>query len=215
MARRPPGTRARLRRSMGARSRRSVDQQRRVADVPAVRCDDLEHLVLKIRFPDREGLHEDEALRRWDGDGAVRLIDHDPERRALLLERCEPGAPLSSEDPDEALGVLIGLLPRVWVPAGPPFRPLADEAADLTAELIEHWERTGRTVDAADPGSGGSLRAPRVDAGGAGAREPGPARRQRARRRAGALAASSVLPRSFAAASWDTAAIWSCTGSTA
>ena len=39
---------------------------------------------------------------------------------------------MSSEDPDEALGVLIGLLPRLWVPAGPPFRPLADEAADLS-----------------------------------------------------------------------------------
>jgi streptomycin 6-kinase len=93
-----------------------------------------ERLVLKIRFPDREGLYEADALRRWDGDGAVRLIDDDPERRAMLLERCDPGSPLSTIDPAAALGVLIELLPRSWVPAGAPFRSLADEAADLTAD---------------------------------------------------------------------------------
>jgi streptomycin 6-kinase len=106
-----------------------------------------ERVVLKIRFPDREGLYQADALRRWDGDGAVRLIDHDPERRAMLLERCDPGTPLSTIDPAAALGVLIGLLPRSWVPAGAPFRPLADEAADLTAEMLDDWERTERSVE--------------------------------------------------------------------
>ena len=106
-----------------------------------------ERLVLKIQFPDREGRHEAEALRRWNGDGAVRLVDNDPDVRALLLERCEPGTPLSAEEPDVALDVVIGLLPRLWIPAGAPFRPLAEEGADLTVELLEHWQRTGRTVD--------------------------------------------------------------------
>ena len=40
---------------------------------------------------DFESVHEPEALRFWDGHGAVRLIAHDPERKALLLERCVPG----------------------------------------------------------------------------------------------------------------------------
>ena len=44
-------------------------------------------VVLKIQFPDREAEHEAEALRVWEGDGAVRLLEHDPERHALLLER--------------------------------------------------------------------------------------------------------------------------------
>ena len=106
-----------------------------------------ERVVLKIQFPDREGLHQADVLRRWDGDGAVRLVDHDPERRAMLLERCDPGTPLSTIDPAAALGVLIELLPRSWVPAGAPFRSLADESAELTAEMLDQWERTERSVD--------------------------------------------------------------------
>ncbi len=113
--------------------------------MPASR--DGESLVLKIQFPDREGRHEAAALARWGGDGAVRLVDHDPDRRALLLERCLPGTPLTTIHPERALDVVIGLLPRLWVPAAAPFRSLADEAAELTRELVAHWERTGRIVD--------------------------------------------------------------------
>ena len=32
----------------------------------------------------------------WDGDGAVRLLARDETGDALLLERCEPGTPLSA-----------------------------------------------------------------------------------------------------------------------
>jgi streptomycin 6-kinase len=113
--------------------------------MPAER--DGEVVVLKIGIPDREGEFEAEALRRHDGRGAVRLLDDDRETRAMLLERCLPGTPLTEEEPEAALDVLIQLLPRLWLPAGPPFRPLADEVADLTIEMREHWERTGRSVD--------------------------------------------------------------------
>jgi streptomycin 6-kinase len=37
-------------------------------------------VVLKIQFPDHESEHEAEALRVWDGDGAVRLLEHDARR---------------------------------------------------------------------------------------------------------------------------------------
>ncbi|MGZ8614582.1 MAG: aminoglycoside phosphotransferase family protein [Actinomycetota bacterium] len=113
--------------------------------MPAER--DGESVVLKIGIPDREGEFEGEALRRLDGNGAVRLFDDDPPTRAMLLERCFPGTPLTQQDPGAALDVLIGLLPRLWIPAGEPFRSLADEAADLIVEMREHWERTGRTVE--------------------------------------------------------------------
>ena len=33
--------------------------------------------VLKVPFPDRENEHEADALERWDGRGAVRLLAHD------------------------------------------------------------------------------------------------------------------------------------------
>lgn len=103
--------------------------------------------VLKIGIPDREGEFEAEALRRLSGSGAVFLLDEDPMCWVMLLERCLPGTPLTREEPEAALDVVIGLLPRLWIPAGAPFRPLADEVADLTVEMREHWERTGRTVD--------------------------------------------------------------------
>ncbi len=85
--------------------------------------------VLKIQYPHRESEHEAEALALWNGEGAVRLLAHDPQRHALLLERCEPGTLLSALPAQEALGVLIELLPRLWKPGGAPFRPLEEEAA--------------------------------------------------------------------------------------
>jgi streptomycin 6-kinase len=93
--------------------------------------------VLKLIYPDRETEQEADALERWDGDGAVRLLARDDERRAVLLERAEPGTPLGEGSPDP-LGVLIDLLPRLWK-SGDGFRPLADEAA--------HWlEGEARTI---------------------------------------------------------------------
>jgi streptomycin 6-kinase len=83
--------------------------------------------VLKLQHSHREDEQEADALERWDGDGAVRLLRRDDERHALLLERCEPGTPLSG-GADDPLGVLIGLLPRLWKDAAG-FRPLADEVA--------------------------------------------------------------------------------------
>ena len=110
---------------------------------------DGRHAVLKVQCPHRESEHEAAALARWAGTGAARLLAHDPDRDALLLERCEPGIPLAAVDPDVALGVLIGLLPRLWVPAGAPFTSAADEAAHWTAELPATWERAGRPFERA------------------------------------------------------------------
>ncbi|HSL56985.1 MAG TPA: aminoglycoside phosphotransferase family protein [Acidimicrobiales bacterium] len=112
---------------------------------PAVR--DGEPVVLKVQWPHRECEHEARALSAWAGDGAVRLLDHDPERHALLLERCDPGTPLSADPDADAVGALIDLLPHLWVPAGPPFRVLADEAAGWAARLEGRWEAAGRPCE--------------------------------------------------------------------
>jgi streptomycin 6-kinase len=106
-----------------------------------------EPVVLKIAFPGRESEHEAEALRLWDGEGAVRLLEHDAERNALLLERCEPGTRLADVGPERALDVMVDLLPRLWRPAGPPFRSLEVEAAWWAHYLPSHWERTGRPFE--------------------------------------------------------------------
>ncbi|MGO9456128.1 MAG: aminoglycoside phosphotransferase family protein [Acidimicrobiales bacterium] len=111
--------------------------------VPAVRADGSP-VVLKVGFPHRESELETDALARWDGRGAVSLLDHDPGSHALLLERCLPGTPLTDAGPEEALEVLAGLVDRLAIPAGPPFQSLAAEAAGWHDRLTANWERAGR-----------------------------------------------------------------------
>src|SRR3979411_1658987 len=52
--------------------------------------------VLKIFCTHHEAEKETDALERWDGNGAVKLLARDDERNAMLLERCEPGSFLST-----------------------------------------------------------------------------------------------------------------------
>jgi streptomycin 6-kinase len=106
-------------------------------------------VVLKLVHPHRESEHEADALELWDGDGAVRLLDRDDTGSALVLERCEPGTPLSELDADRALDILIELLPRLWRPAGPPFHTLEDEAAWWCEYLPKTWHGERDLLDAA------------------------------------------------------------------
>jgi len=103
--------------------------------------------VLKVIYPHREAEHEGEALRVWEGDGAIRLLAYDEVRWAMLIERCEPGTLLAKADPELALDVLIGVLPRLWKPVGEPFRPLVDEASWWIDYLPAEWERAGKPFD--------------------------------------------------------------------
>jgi streptomycin 6-kinase len=103
--------------------------------------------VLKVQFPHRESEHEADALALWNGGGAVWLLAHDHARNALLLERCLPGTPLTEAGSGEALDVLVSLLPRLWKPAGSPFRSLAEEARWWADDLQEKWEQAGRPFE--------------------------------------------------------------------
>ena len=62
---------------------------------PATRADGTP-AVLKLGFPGRALALEAGALRHFDGRGAVRLLEADLDLGALLLERLEPGTPLSA-----------------------------------------------------------------------------------------------------------------------
>lgn len=107
--------------------------------------------VLKISFPHRESAHEADALAHWDGRGAVRLLAHDRERHAMLLERCEPGTTLLElDDEREAVRRAAGVLARLWsAPRARPgtFRPIAADAARWVELLPERWERLGRPFE--------------------------------------------------------------------
>jgi streptomycin 6-kinase len=106
--------------------------------------------VLKIGFPHRESEHEADALAHYDGRGAVRLLQYDAARGAMLLERCEPGTPLLDEpDERESFGIAAQILARLWHPpsSGHPFRPLAVDAARWVETLPGRWERLGRPFE--------------------------------------------------------------------
>ncbi|MFG1896928.1 aminoglycoside phosphotransferase family protein [Micromonospora zamorensis] len=103
--------------------------------------------VLKLQYPDEDSRHEADALAQWNGDGAIRLLAHDPERRALLVERCQPGTPLHELPMDRALDAVTALLPRLWRPAGAPFTPLAEEAAGWIDRMPDNWDRAGRPYE--------------------------------------------------------------------
>jgi streptomycin 6-kinase len=103
--------------------------------------------VLKVVVPDRESEHEADALAFWAGRGAVRLLGADPDRHALLLERCEPGTHLERDDLAAAAGVLRSL----WrpAPAAGRFRALVTEAARWMDTIPAAWERFGRPFERA------------------------------------------------------------------
>ena len=81
--------------------------------------DDGTPAVLKLSSPgDNEFLTEAKALRLFDGRGMCRLLRLERESGAMLLERCEPGVPLTSvQDDTEATSIAIGVLRRMWRPA--------------------------------------------------------------------------------------------------
>jgi len=94
--------------------------------------------VLKVSWPHPEAAREAAALRWWDGAGAVRLLAEDGDAWVMLLERCEPGAPLRDAGlPDEA-GLAIGaqLLSELW---GKGLPPGDGPELDSMAEVCDAW----------------------------------------------------------------------------
>jgi streptomycin 6-kinase len=116
--------------------------------VPVV-LGDGDRAVLKVNFPERESEHEADALECWSGAGAVRLLARDDSRRALLVERCDPGTQLWEEPDDLAIGIVTGVLEQLWRAPAPvePFRRLADEASRWADELPARWESAGRPFE--------------------------------------------------------------------
>ena len=96
--------------------------------------------VVKVRWEeDDESKEEADALRLWNGNGAVRLLDEDPADRALLLERAMPGTDISLLAEDEALEIALDVARRLWVPAGVPFRWIGDQVP----RWLDHAEHAG------------------------------------------------------------------------
>jgi streptomycin 6-kinase len=116
---------------------------------PVLRADGTA-AVLKVWFPfDREFRAEAEALRLFDGNGAVRLLEADMEHRALLIERAEPGTDLWQLDGEERqIEVAASLMKRLWRPAPPDCAlPLAREYYERMVEMAPKLATNGFPLD--------------------------------------------------------------------
>ncbi|MGV9570122.1 aminoglycoside phosphotransferase family protein [Streptomyces nigra] len=98
--------------------------------------------ALKLQLLDDETAGEPVALRLWDGDGAVRLLDHDPATGTMLLERLDSTRSLAHlPDAHESVLVIARLLAHLTsFPAPPGLRHLGDIAHRML-------ERTPRALD--------------------------------------------------------------------
>ncbi|MFD9860814.1 aminoglycoside phosphotransferase family protein [Streptomyces alboflavus] len=108
--------------------------------LPVLRADGSD-AVVKFQVLDEETEGEPVALRVWNGDGAVRLLDHDAATGTMLLERARDGQELSEyaeKGPAEtrkAVVVLAELLAHLTsVPAPPGMRTLGDIAGQMLAD---------------------------------------------------------------------------------
>nr|WP_180289317.1 MULTISPECIES: aminoglycoside phosphotransferase family protein [Streptomyces] len=100
--------------------------------LPVLRADGT-RAALKLQDVDEETVGEPVALRVWNGDGAVRLLESDDETGTLLLERLDSERLLARlPDSRQATVVVARLLARltaVQAPAG--LRRLGDIAVSL------------------------------------------------------------------------------------
>ena len=85
--------------------------------------------VVKVATPDPELADESRVLAAAGGRGYAVLHDHDPQRRALLLEALGPSLAAARLTPEEKLALLADTLSAAWEldldPANPVTRPRA------------------------------------------------------------------------------------------
>ncbi|MFF4858124.1 aminoglycoside phosphotransferase family protein [Streptomyces rubiginosohelvolus] len=116
--------------------------------LPVLRHDGT-RAVLKLQLPREETTAALIGLRTWNGDGMVRLLDHDPASSSMLLERLDGARTLASiDDDDVAMGILADLHARlVAVPAPQGLRGLGDVAAAMLEQVPQ---AVARLTDPAD-----------------------------------------------------------------
>ncbi|MDQ3402367.1 MAG: aminoglycoside phosphotransferase family protein [Actinomycetota bacterium] len=106
-----------------------------VSVVLPVRRADGTPAVLKIGWPHEEAEHEALALSLWDGDGAVRLLEHNAADWALLLERLDAGSTLLDPPIADAVTIIGSLIRRLDRQAPARMRHLRDVAARMAEEI--------------------------------------------------------------------------------
>ncbi|MDT0269292.1 aminoglycoside phosphotransferase family protein [Streptomyces sp. DSM 44915] len=128
-----PARAERLLARFGLTLERLVEPGGRASVALLVRRADGERATLKLLAPGEPepAALELAALRRWDGLGAVRVLDAAPEEGALLLERLHGETSLRSLPDAKATLEALSTLRRLWVApgAGHPFPSVAERTA--------------------------------------------------------------------------------------
>jgi streptomycin 6-kinase len=115
---------------------------------PATRADGTSCVFKVSRWVD-ETSNEIAALRLWDGNGAARLLETDPDTGAMLIERLDPGTMLvevAESDDDAATIIAAGILRQLW-------RPVPEQSG---LRSLEDWcSAYDRNREALTRGAGG------------------------------------------------------------
>ncbi|WP_181391957.1 aminoglycoside phosphotransferase family protein [Deinococcus irradiatisoli] len=103
-----------------------------------------EPCALRIPWPHASQADEVAALRAWNGNGAVKVLEAND--LALLLERLDPGRTLEGLPIAEALKIAGWLLRRLAVAAPPSssFPTLQAQVQAFERDWPRDWERAGR-----------------------------------------------------------------------
>lgn len=105
------------------------------ATVQPVRTSDGAPAMLRLEPGSDSYANELVALTLWDGDGAVRVYDHDDADRVTLLERLDHTRTLDSLPVEEAIAIAGQLRARLSRPAPDGLPTLAALAKRWTVEL--------------------------------------------------------------------------------
>jgi len=123
---------------------------------PAVRLDGAQ-LILKLGMPHPELSSEIATLRLYNGNGSARLIEAEPQRGALLIERLQPGDMLLDlTDDDDATRIAAQVMRALGRPA-----PLAP--GDAVFPTAARWALGLQRLRARYDGGTGPLPAEMVE----------------------------------------------------
>lgn len=98
--------------------------------------------IVGLAKADREA----RLLRAADGEGYVRLLDHDVASGAILLERLGPQLAQQELPTDEQIAIICVTLKRAWMlpPDGLRLTTGAEKASEMASYVASAWSRLGK-----------------------------------------------------------------------
>ncbi len=103
--------------------------------------------ILKVTWINKTTALEPIALAAWNGQGAVKLLDHNATEGALLLERLNQHHSLNDLPIEEAIPLSATLLARLAIPNPNTAIPSQQAmVADIINSLHTRWQQYGQSI---------------------------------------------------------------------